>query len=83
MVSDVICYPARTVELLSEWTGTRLAGSLVVTTKFQGTAPEWDAVDEAAAAVRERGYDFRAKHFFNNKNLYYHLPDSSVCQPDA
>ena len=68
MVSDVIAYPARAVELLRRWAGEGWARSLVVTMKFQGEAVDWAALAEAAAVAESLDFDFRAKHFFNNKN---------------
>ena len=36
MVSDVIAYPERTVEMVDEWCREKRAGAMVVTMKFQG-----------------------------------------------
>ena len=68
MVSDVIAYPERVLELLESWCGARLADNLVVTMKFQGREPAWGVVSESIELADKYGYDGRAKHFFNNKN---------------
>jgi hypothetical protein len=68
MVSDIIAYPERVAELLNVWCGERLAKHMIVTVKFQGAAPAWDALETAINVAREHGYCARAKHFFNNKN---------------
>jgi len=67
LVSDVIAYPERILELLEKWCGKRLAERAVVTMKFQGD-PDWEALDTALDLARRHGYAARAKHFFNNKN---------------
>jgi len=68
LVSDVIAYPDRVVELLDRWCGSRWAQNMVVTMKFQGATPSWDELDYAIGVASRHGYDCRAKHFFNNKN---------------
>lgn len=68
MISDVIAYPERVSELLDIWCGERLAKHMIVTVKFQGSTPSWDALDTAIKVARDHGYYARAKHFFNNKN---------------
>jgi len=35
--------------------------------KFQAGV-DWAALDEAGSVAESLGYDFRSKHFFNNKN---------------
>lgn len=67
MVSDVIAYPARAVELVRRWGSRRWASRMVVTMKFQARV-DWAALDEAGSVAESLGYDFRSKHFFNNKN---------------
>lgn len=67
MVSDVIAYPERVVELLERWCGNRWAKRLVVTMKFQGEV-DWQALEHAFGVARAAGYSVRAKHFFSNKN---------------
>jgi hypothetical protein len=68
MVSDVIAYPERVIELLERWCGGRWAKYLIVTMKFQGDKPALDDLDHAIDVVESHGYHCRAKHFFNNKN---------------
>lgn len=68
MVSDVIAYPERAVELVERWAKHGWAATMIVTMKFQGDEIDWDSLDHAAAVAHGCGYDFRAKHFFSNKN---------------
>ena len=68
MVSDIIAYPERVTELLERWGGSGWAERMVLTMKFQGERPSWEALDTAMAAAAELGYACRAKHFFSNKN---------------
>jgi 23S rRNA C2498 (ribose-2'-O)-methylase RlmM len=68
MVSDVIAYPERVIELLERWCGGHWARYLIVTMKFQGDKPALDDLDHAIDVVERHGYHCRAKHFFNNKN---------------
>ena len=69
MISDIICYPERTTELLRKWCGKRLARVMVVTMKFQGNEPDFGELHRAMKLVKEHpGYNCRVKHFFNNKN---------------
>mmetsp|Transcript_8085 Transcript_8085/g.11752 ORF Transcript_8085/g.11752 Transcript_8085/m.11752 type:complete len:448 (+) Transcript_8085:59-1402(+) len=68
MVSDIIAYPERVSELLDLWCGRGMAKNMVVTVKFQGETPSWEALDSAIRVAQNHGYDACAKHFFNNKN---------------
>ncbi|KAL3929519.1 MAG: hypothetical protein SGBAC_012172 [Bacillariaceae sp.] len=68
MVSDVIAYPDRILELIERWCGGRWATHLVVTMKFQGTEPSFVDLQTSIDLAKSLGYDCRAKHFFNNKN---------------
>ena len=68
MVSDVIAYPERVTELLERWAGHGWADRMVLTMKFQGGRPSWEALDAATAAAATLGFACRAKHFFSNKN---------------
>lgn len=68
MVSDVVAYPKRAVELVTRWATAEWAQVMVITMKFQGDEVDWDAIHEAAAVARQCGYTFRSKHFFSNKN---------------
>ena len=47
MISDIIAYPERIVELLETWCSNRLATRMVVTVKFQGDSPSWEALQQA------------------------------------
>lgn len=68
MVSDVIAYPERVIELLERWCGGHWARYLIMTMKFQGDKPALDDLDFAISIAESNGYHCRAKHFFNNKN---------------
>jgi hypothetical protein len=68
MVSDVIAYPERVAELLSEWCGNKWASQMIVTAKFQGSSIPWQALEEAEAVAKYNGYQCRIQHFFNNKH---------------
>ena len=68
MVSDIISYPERIVELIDLWCRKQLANNMIVTMKFQGSEPTWDQLDQALQVAKSYNYEGRAKHFFNNKN---------------
>lgn len=68
MVSDVIAYPEKTIEMLDFWCSNKLAKNMIVTMKFQGHEPALDELDRCVQIVRQHSYSCRVKHFFNNKN---------------
>lgn len=68
MVSDIIAFPERCVELIETWSRNKWARRMVVTMKFTGDEPDYDAVDDARGAAEGAGYRFRAMHHFSNKN---------------
>eukprot|EP00980_Cylindrotheca_fusiformis_P015194 scaffold4204_cov140-Cylindrotheca_fusiformis.AAC.13 len=68
MVSDVIAYPERVLDLLERWCGGHWARYMIITMKFQGEKPAFDDLDHAINVAESHGYHCRAKHFFNNKN---------------
>ena len=68
MVSDVIAYPDRILELLSKWCSGEWADYMIVTMKFHGNQPDFAAIQESMDLAKSHGYHCRAKHFFNNKN---------------
>ena len=68
MVSDVIAYPERVAELLSQWCGSKWASNMIVTAKFQGSSIPWQALEDAEAIAKKYGYQCRIQHFFNNKH---------------
>ena len=68
MISDVIAYPDRVIELLERWCGGHWATIMIVTMKFQGTKPSLADLEVAFDTAKRYGYICRAKHFFNNKN---------------
>ena len=77
MVSDVIAYPSRCIELLQTWCQPDvLVSHMIVTMKFQ-SHPTLHELQNALTMVREKLsqrenkhilYSVRAKHFFSNKN---------------
>ncbi len=68
MVSDIIAFPDRILELLNRWCGGKWATYMIVTMKFHGSEPDFPALQEAIDLAIHHGYKCRAKHFFNNKN---------------
>ena len=68
MISDIISYPERIVELVDLWCRKELAANMIITMKFQGSEPSWDCLDKAIQVAESYQYQSRAKHFFNNKN---------------
>jgi 23S rRNA (cytidine2498-2'-O)-methyltransferase len=85
MVSDIIAFPDRILELLERWCGGHWASHMIVTMKYHGEEPDLDSLDQAIALAQRHGYHCRAKHFFNNKNevtlmLQEQLQDTNVQQ---
>ena len=68
MISDVIAYPDKIIELLDKWCSGKLASHMIVTMKFQGDDPALDELERAIDLVESHSYQCRVKHFFNNKN---------------
>ena len=68
MVSDVIAFPERCVALIDSWCKQGWARRMVVTMKFTGETPDFDAIDEARRAAETRGFRSRCMHHFSNKN---------------
>ena len=68
MVSDIIAYPERVVELLDDWCGKRWVSRAVITCKFQGKEVPWNELSKARETAQGHGYACETKHFFNNKN---------------
>lgn len=67
VVSDVIAYPERVLELVEAWCKPEGAKRLILQMKFKGD-PQFELIDCAIATARERGFVLRAKHFFNDKH---------------
>ena len=63
MVSDVIAYPDRILDLLSKWCSGKWADYMVVTMKFHGNQPDFAAIHESIELAGSHGYHCRAKHF--------------------
>ena len=74
MVSDIISYPNKIIELLETWCNHKWADYLIVTMKFKdnndlsSSSSNWDYICNAIQVVEDNGYVCRVKHFFNNKN---------------
>jgi 23S rRNA (cytidine2498-2'-O)-methyltransferase len=68
-VCDVICEPARTVDLLRRWLTPPWCRRLVVTVKFKGQSGYAAVLDEVRATLRAAGCPrWRIKHLHHNKN---------------
>ena len=67
VVSDVIAYPQRVLELVDAWCRPQGARRVVLQMKFKG-GPDWGLIAQARAQAAAQGYVLRAKHFFNDKN---------------
>ncbi|MCO4761735.1 MAG: hypothetical protein KC502_09540 [Myxococcales bacterium] len=67
LVSDVVAYPDRILELIDTWAGERLATRIVVQMKFRGE-PDHSKIADGMARLRAAGYGARVRHFFNDKN---------------
>jgi 23S rRNA C2498 (ribose-2'-O)-methylase RlmM len=83
MVSDVIAYPERVVELLEDWCGKRWVSRVVITCKFQGKKVPWDELRRAETAAKGHGYACKTKHFFNNKNEVTLMAIDEKCTSEA
>ena len=83
MVSDIIAYPERVVELLEDWCGKRWVSRVVITCKFQGKEVPWAELQRAEAAAQGHGYACKTKHFFNNKNEVTLMAIDENCTSEA
>jgi 23S rRNA (cytidine2498-2'-O)-methyltransferase len=67
LLCDVICEPARTVELVLRWMAGGLCRRVVASVKFKGS--DYRLLDEAAARLRAPGWPFlRIKHLRHHHN---------------
>ena len=81
-VSDVIAFPERAVGLIEHWCGaapSAWAHNMVVTIKFKGATPDWEAIDAAVAATERHGFRCRVKHFFANKHAQWGSHQGGAC----
>jgi len=62
LVSDVVCYPARLLDLIRRWLHAGMARTVVATVKFQG-ATDFDAIDAFKAIPGGR-----LMHLYHNKH---------------
>jgi 23S rRNA (cytidine2498-2'-O)-methyltransferase len=67
LLSDVIAYPERALDLVDRWTGARLCRRFVVTVKFRGDA-DYPAVERLKAILEARGAEFEVRRLCANKN---------------
>jgi 23S rRNA (cytidine2498-2'-O)-methyltransferase len=68
LLCDVICAPARTIELCDEWMAAGLCQSLVATLKFKGDA-DYPAIAAARTRLARHRWPFlRIKHLRNHNN---------------
>jgi len=67
LVSDVVAYPDRILELIETWAGGQLANRIVVQMKFRGP-PDHAKIADGLARFEAAGYGARVRHFFNDKN---------------
>ncbi|MCB9739621.1 MAG: hypothetical protein H6747_10160 [Deltaproteobacteria bacterium] len=66
LVSDIVAYPERIIELLGSL-GTLAPERGVVQMKFRGDV-DWAAIDTGLQTAAGQGYAARARHVFNDKN---------------
>ncbi|HEY8927372.1 MAG TPA: SAM-dependent methyltransferase [Polyangia bacterium] len=68
LLSDIVCEPARALELVARWTERDLCRKLVVTVKFKGRE-SYGMLVEARALLERTGWArARIKHLQHNKN---------------
>lgn len=67
LLSDVIAYPRRSVELLERWIAARLCRRFVVTIKFKGEA-DYPVLDQLEASLDASGAEFELRRLCSNKN---------------
>lgn len=67
VVSDVIAYPERVLELIGAWCRDGAARRVVLQMKFKG-GPDWEVMQQAVDRARSQGWQLRGKHFFNDKH---------------
>jgi FtsJ-like methyltransferase len=83
MLSDVVCEPPRSLELVDAWLERGLCRNLVVTVKFKGREG-YGALDAVAGIVdRHRPAFARVKQLVNNKNEVCIMMIARRAQPDA
>ena len=69
LLCDVICEPARSVDLIELWATQSWCRNLVVTMKFKGPVNNHLVVEPVVARLSALGFAFaRAKHMRNNHN---------------
>jgi len=67
LLSDVVAYPARAIDLLDRWLAARLCRRFVVTVKFKGEA-DYPELERLKAILEASGAEFELRRLCNNKN---------------
>lgn len=67
MMSDVVAFPQRMIELLDTWVGQRLCRRFVVTIKFRGQE-DYPLLEAIKTTLRRRGAPFLLRRLLSNKN---------------
>jgi 23S rRNA (cytidine2498-2'-O)-methyltransferase len=67
LLSDVIAYPPRIIELLERWIAARLCRRFIVTIKFRGEA-DYPEIERLAAILEASGAEFELRRMCSNKN---------------
>lgn len=68
LLCDVICTPARTIELVDQWLAANLAGNVVATLKFKGSG-DYTTIAAARERLQRHAPAFlRIKHLVNHSN---------------
>jgi 23S rRNA (cytidine2498-2'-O)-methyltransferase len=67
LLSDVIAFPERAIDLVDEWIGERWCRRFVVTIKFKGEN-DYAKMERLKAILERRGVEFEVRRLLNNKN---------------
>jgi 23S rRNA (cytidine2498-2'-O)-methyltransferase len=67
LLCDLIAFPQRTLELLSEWLAKRWCRHFIVTVKFRGNA-DYPVLEELKRKLFESGAEFAVRRLLVNKN---------------
>jgi 23S rRNA (cytidine2498-2'-O)-methyltransferase len=67
LLSDVVAFPARVIDLADRWIAARLCRRFVVTVKFKGEA-DYPEIERLKAILERSGAEFEVRRLCNNKN---------------
>jgi 23S rRNA (cytidine2498-2'-O)-methyltransferase len=67
LLSDVIAYPVRVIDLIDRWISARLCRRFVTTVKFKGEA-DYPEIERLKAILERSGAEFEVRRLCNNKN---------------